>query len=125
MHAYARTGRLRGLIGSAVGHISTAPGFKPRPCYAKWCFIFLFASLPLEVGRSAHLTYLVHKSGRKRPATHSRARAPARNPLSYGPTISSYKYQISITRANPRYIPYYLGDRYKKNIPIFPQTDKQ
>ena len=57
-------GRLRGLINSAVGHISTAPGFKPRPGYARRVFhlslrlIILWRSL-------GPLSYFVHKGGRK------------------------------------------------------------
>jgi len=37
-----------GLTCSVAGHISIAPGLKPIP---EGCFIFHFASLPLEVAR--------------------------------------------------------------------------
>ena len=52
------------LTGSAVGHISIAPGFKPWPGYVRRVFN-LSPCLITVGGRSAHLGYIMHKSGRK------------------------------------------------------------
>ena len=52
------------LTGSAVGRISIAPGFKPRLGYFRRVF-HLSLRLITFGGRSAHLAYLVQKSGRK------------------------------------------------------------
>ena len=57
-------GRFHGLTGTAVGHWSIAPGFKPRPGYIGKLF---HLSLRLVTCRSAHLAYLVHRSGHKTP----------------------------------------------------------
>ena len=53
-----------GLIGSAVGLRSTAPGFKSQPGYARRMFQ-LRVGLVTFGGRSFHLAYSVHISGRK------------------------------------------------------------
>jgi len=50
--------------GSAVGHISIASGFKPRPGYVGMVF-HISLSLITFGGGSAHLAYLVHKRGFK------------------------------------------------------------
>ena len=64
-----RAVHLHGLTGSAVGHISIAPGFKPRPGYARRLF-HLSLRLFTFGGRSAHLAHLVHKNGRKTANLH-------------------------------------------------------
>jgi len=51
---------------SVLDHGSLPPMFKSRPGHIEGCFIFDFASLTFG-GRSAHLTYHVHKSGPKTP----------------------------------------------------------
>ena len=59
-------GHLHCLTGSVVGHISTAPGFRlgyvGRVFHISLCLITFG-------GRSAHLVYIVHKSGRKTAAS--------------------------------------------------------
>ena len=57
-------GFLHGLIGSMVGHISIAPGFRPWLGYARSVF-HLSLRLITIVGHLAHLAYLMHKSGCK------------------------------------------------------------
>ena len=57
-------GRLQRLTGSAVGHRSIVSGLKPLPGYVRRVF-HLSVRLIIIGGRSAHLAYLVHKSGRK------------------------------------------------------------
>ena len=54
-------GRLHGLTGSAGGHRSIAPGFKPRPGYIRRVFHLSLRLITFE-GRSDHLAYLVHKT---------------------------------------------------------------
>jgi len=55
----------KGLPGSAVGHRSVAPGFKPLS-RAISAGLFHLSLRPITfAGRSAHLADLVHKSGRK------------------------------------------------------------
>jgi len=58
-----KSGCLRGLTGSAVGHIYST-GFKPRPGYTRKLF-HLSLRLITVAGLSAHLAYFVHKSGRQ------------------------------------------------------------
>ena len=57
-------GCFHGLSFSVVGHRSIATGFKPRPGYVRRVF-HLSLRLVTFGGRSAHLAYLVHKSGCK------------------------------------------------------------
>jgi len=53
-----------GLTGSAIGHRSIAPGFKPRPSYVRR--VFRLSLWLITFGdRSTHLAYLVPKSGRE------------------------------------------------------------
>jgi len=52
-------GHIRGLIGSAFDHKSLLPGFESRRGHMSRMFHIDFG------GRSAHLAYNVHKSGRK------------------------------------------------------------
>ena len=56
-------GRLHGLTGSVIGHISVAAGFKSQLGYVRRVF-HLSLLLITFAGRSGHLAYLVHKSGR-------------------------------------------------------------
>jgi len=58
------SGHLHGPTGSAVGHRSIAPGFKPRSDYVRRVFPLSLRFIILG-GRSAHLKYLVHKNGSK------------------------------------------------------------
>jgi len=53
-----------GLTGSAVGYRSIVPGLKPRSSYVRRVFHLSLRSIT-SGGRSAHLAYPVHKSGRK------------------------------------------------------------
>jgi len=55
---------LNGLTGSAAGHRSIAPGFKPRLWYVRTLFHHSLGVINAG-GRSAHLAYREHKSGRK------------------------------------------------------------
>jgi len=57
-----KRGCLCGLTSCAVGHISIAPGFKPRPGYVRRVFHLSFRFITFE-GPSPHLAHLVHKSG--------------------------------------------------------------
>ena len=66
-----RNMRLRGLTGSAISHRSIAPRFKPRPGYVRRVF-HLTLRLITFGGRSAHLAYAVHKSGRKAATFNSK-----------------------------------------------------
>ena len=58
------SGRLHGLAGSTVGQRSVAPGFNPCPGYVRGVFHLSLCLINFG-GRSAHLTYLVYKSGCK------------------------------------------------------------
>ena len=59
LHLYLNNiqGRLHGLTGSAVGHRTTTPGFKPRPGYVRRVFHISLRLITFG-GRSAHLAYL-------------------------------------------------------------------
>jgi len=51
-------------IGNSVGHRSITPRFKPRPGYIRGGG-YLSLRLNTFIGRSGHLAYPVHKSGRE------------------------------------------------------------
>ena len=45
-------GHLHGLISSALDHRSLRPGFESQVGISERCFIFDFASIPLEVAQA-------------------------------------------------------------------------
>ena len=61
---YLRCRRLRGLVGSALDHISLPPVFESRGGHI-WMLFPLWLRFITVRGRSTHLAYHVHKSGRE------------------------------------------------------------
>ena len=74
---HGRMGRLRGPVGSALDHRSLPPEFESRRGQI-WRVFHLSLRFITFGGRSAHLAYHVHKSGRKHQSASSSASWPHR-----------------------------------------------